>query len=146
MHPYANNLLKRMIKTPKLFFYDTGLVCHLTKWSNAKTLESGAMNGAILENYVVAEIIKSYYNTGSTPYIYYYRDKDAKEIDLILESDGLLTPLEIKKTANPRDELTAVFKLLDHSSIPRGKGAVLCMKQELTALDKDNLVIPIWMI
>ena len=101
LHPYSNNLLKRIIKTPKLYFYDTGLVCHLTKWSNPKTLESGAMNGAVLENYVVSEIIKSYYSTGTTPYIYYYRDKDAKEIDIILESDGLLTPLEIKKTANP---------------------------------------------
>ena len=81
LHPYSNNLLKRLVKTPKLYFYDTGLVCYLTRWSSAETLESGAMNGAILENYVVSEITKTYLNSGKQPFIYYYRDKDAKEID-----------------------------------------------------------------
>ena len=101
LHPYSNNMLKRLVKTPKLYFYDTGLVCYLTKWSNAETLESGAMNGAILENYVVAEIMKTYLNCGKEPYLYYYRDKDAKEIDIVLEHDGVLNPMEIKKTSNP---------------------------------------------
>ena len=82
LHPYSNNLLKRLVKTPKLYFYDTGLVCYLTKWSSAETLESGAMNSAVLENYVVAEIMKTYLNNGKNPYLYYYRDKDAKEIDI----------------------------------------------------------------
>mgnify|MGYP000529675055 CR=1 FL=1 len=101
LHPYSNNLLKRLVKTPKLYFYDTGLVCYLTKWSSAETLECGAMNGAILENYVVAEIRKTYLNCGKEPYLYYYRDKDAREIDIVLEHDGILNPIEIKKTANP---------------------------------------------
>ena len=101
LHPYSNNLLKLLVKTPKLYFYDTGLVCYLTKWSSADTLESGAMNGAILENYVVAEIAKTYWNCGMEPYMYYYRDKDAKEIDIVLEHDGVLNPIEIKKTSNP---------------------------------------------
>ena len=100
LHPYSNNLLKRLVKTPKLYFYDTGLVCYLTKWSSAETLESGAMNGAILENYVVAEIMKTYLNSGKEPFMYYYRDKDAKEIDIVLEHDGVLNPLEIKKSSN----------------------------------------------
>lgn len=146
LHPYSNNLLKRLVKTPKLYFYDTGLVCYLTKWSSAETLESGAMNGAVLENYVVAEIMKTYLNIGKEPFMYYYRDKDAKEIDIVLEHDGVLNPLEIKKSSNPGTELVKVFDLLDKSSTPRSKGAVLCMKPELSAIDRDNYIIPIWMI
>lgn len=146
LHPYSNNLLKRLVKTPKLYFYDTGLVCYLTKWSSAETLESGAMNGAILENYVVAEIMKTYLNSGKEPYMYYYRDKDAKEIDIVLEHDGVLNPIEIKKTANPGTELIKVFGLLDKASVPRSKGAVICMKAGLSAIDRDNYIVPVWMI
>lgn len=146
IHPYSNNLLKRLVKTPKLYFYDTGLVCYLTKWSSAETLENGAMNGAILENYVVAEIMKTYLNSGKEPYLYYYRDKDAKEIDLVLEHDGVLNPIEIKKTANPGTELIKVFGLLDKSSTPRSKGAVICMKPGLSAIDRDNYIVPVWMV
>lgn len=146
LHPYSNNLLKRLVKTPKLYFYDTGLVCYLTKWSSAETLESGAMNGAILENYVVAEIMKTYLNNGKEPFMYYYRDKDAKEIDIVLEHDGVLNPIEIKKSSNPGSELIKVFDLLDRSSIPRSKGAVICMKPELSAIDRENYIVPIWVI
>ena len=146
LHPYSNNLLKRLVKNPKLYFYDTGLVCYLTKWSSAETLESGAMNGAILENYVVAEIRKTYLNCGREPYMYYYRDKDAKEIDVVLEHDGILNPIEIKKTSNPGTELINVFGLLDKASTTRSKGAVVCMKSSLGAIDKDNYIVPIWMI
>ena len=146
LRPYSNNLLKRLVKTPKLYFYDTGLVCYLTKWSSAETLESGAMNGAILENYVVAEIRKTYLNCGKDPYMYYYRDKDAKEIDVVLEHDGILNPIEIKKTSNPGTELTKVFGLLDKASTPRSKGAVVCMKPALGAIDRDNYIVPVWMI
>jgi len=146
LHPYSNNLLKRLVKTPKLYFYDTGLVCHLTKWSSAETLESGAMNGAILENYVVAEIMKTHLNCGRDPYLYYYRDKDAKEIDIVLEHDGVLNPIEIKKTSNPGSELTKVFHLLDRASTKRGVGAIVCMKPTLGALDRDTYIVPIWMI
>ncbi|WP_425756714.1 ATP-binding protein [Ihubacter sp. rT4E-8] len=146
LHPYSNNLLKRLVKKPKLYFYDTGLVCYLTKWSSAETLESGAMNGAMLENYVVSEIAKSYLNCGREPFMYYYRDKDAKEIDIVLERDGVLHPIEIKKTANPGTELTKVFSLLDGASVPRGKGAVICMKPNLSAIDRENYIVPVWLI
>lgn len=146
LHPYSNNLLKRLVKTPKLYFYDTGLVCHLTRWSSAEVLESGAMNGAILENYVVAEIAKTYMNSGKEPYMYYYRDKDAREIDIILEHDGILNPIEIKKTSNPGTELTKVFALLDKASVPRGKGAVVCMKPGVGVIDRENYVVPVWVI
>jgi predicted AAA+ superfamily ATPase len=146
LYPYSNNTLKRTIKTPKLYFYDTGLCTYLTKWSSSETLESGAMNGAILENYVVSEIFKSYHNSAKTPFIYYYRDKDMKEIDLIIEADGKLSPIEIKKTASPASQLTNVFKTLDRTNLERGNGAVLCMKEELLAFDSKNFIIPIRLI
>lgn len=146
LYPYSNNLLKRLVKAPKLYFYDTGLVCYLTRWSGAETLENGAMNGAILENYVVSEIAKTYLCCGREPYMYYYRNKDAKEIDIVMEQDGVLNPIEIKKTANPGTELTKVFTLLDRASVPRDKGAVVCMKPELGAIDRDNYIVPVWMI
>jgi len=146
LHPYSNNILKRSIKTPKLYFYDTGLCTYLTKWSSPETLESGAMNDAVLENYVVSEIFKSYNNSAKTPFIYYYRDKDMKEIDLIIEADGKLSPIEIKKTASPASQLTNVFKTLDKANIERGNGAVLCMKEELMAFDSQNYIIPISLI
>lgn len=146
LHPYSNNMLKRLVKTPKLYFYDTGFVCYLTKWSNAKTLESGAMNGAILENYVVAEIMKTYLSNGKEPFIYYYRDKDAKEIDIVLEHDGVLNPIEIKKSSNPGSQLTKVFNLLNRSSTPRSKGAVICMKPELSMIDRETFIVPVWVI
>ncbi len=146
LHPYSNNLLKRLVKTPKLYFYDTGLVCYLTRWSSAETLESGAMNGAILENYVVSEIMKTYLSSGKEPFMYYYRDKDTKEIDIILEQDGALNPIEIKKTSNPGTELVRVFGVLDKASVPRSSGAVICMKPSLSAIDRDNYIVPVWMI
>lgn len=146
LHPYSNNLLKRLVKTPKLYFYDTGLVCYLTKWTSAAVLESGAMNGAILENYVVSEIAKTYLNSGLEPAMYYYRDKDSKEIDVVLEQNGELNPIGIKKTSNPGTELTRVFSLLDKASVPRGKGAIICMKPSVGAIDRDNYIIPIWAI
>lgn len=146
LHPYSNNLLKRLVKTPKLYFYDTGLVSYLTKWSSAEVLESGAMNGAILENFAVSEVAKSYLNCGIEPYMYYYRDKDTKEIDIVLEHDGILNPIEIKKTSNPGTELVRVFGVLDKASAKRGYGAILCMKSELGAIDRNNFIVPIWMI
>ena len=146
LHPYSNNVLKRAIKTPKVYFYDTGLVCYLTRWSSPDVAESGAMNGALLENYAVSEIVKSYQNAGLEPFIYFYRDRDAKEIDVILEGDGKLCPIEIKKTALPDKRLTRVFEIIDKSSSELGNGAVLCMAEQLSAFDKNNLIVPIWMI
>ena len=78
--------------------------------------------------------------------MYYYRDKDAKEIDIVLEHDGVLNPIEIKKSSNPGPELTKVFALLDKSSTPRSKGAVICMKPELSAIDRENYIVPVWVI
>ena len=146
LRPYSNNLLKRTVKTPKLYFFDTGLVAYLTRYSSPEILQNGAINGAILENYVVAEILKTYHNAGQECLLWYYRDKSSNEIDLVLESDGQLHPLEVKRSVNPGSELIGAFSLLDKGSVPRGTGAVLCMRQELSAINRENFIVPIWMI
>lgn len=146
LHPYSNNVLKRTIKTPKVYFYDTGLVCYLTKWSSPEVAESGAMSGALLENFTVSEIMKGYQNAGREPYLYFYRDRDAKEIDVIMEGDGKLCPLEIKKTATPDKRIVKTFHVIDKSPLQLGTGAVLCMADRFGAFDRDNLIVPIWMI
>ena len=146
LHPYSNNVLKRTIKTPKVYFYDTGLVCYLTKWSSPEVAEIGAMGGALLENFAVSEIMKSYQNAALEPYLYFYRDRDAKEIDVIIEGDGKLCPLEIKKTATPDKRIIKTFGVIDRVPLEIGTSAVLCMAEQFGAFDKDNLIVPIWMI
>lgn len=146
LHPYSNNVLKRTIKTPKVYFYDTGLVCYLTKWSSPEVAESGAMSGALLENFTVSEIMKSYQNAGLEPYLYFYRDRDAKEIDVVIEGDGKLCPLEIKKTAAPDKRIIRTFGVLDRASLKIGTSAVLCMAEQFGAFDRENLIVPIWVI
>ncbi len=146
LHPYSNNVLKRTVKTPKLYFYDTGLVCYLTKWSSSETAMNGAMSGAVLENYTVSEIQKSYQNVGKETFLYYYRDKDAKEIDLLMEGDGQLCPIEIKKTATPEKRMINAFSVIEKSPLQRGTGAVLCMAEKLGAFNQENLIVPIGLI
>jgi len=146
LRPYSNNLLKRTVKMPKLYFFDTGLVAYLTNYSTPEILSSGAMNGAILENYVVSEIRKTYHNAADECLLWYYRDKDSNEIDLVMECDGQVHPLEIKRSVNPGSELVSAFQILDKGSVPRGKGAILCMRPELSAINENNYIVPIWMI
>jgi predicted AAA+ superfamily ATPase len=146
LRPYSNNLLKRTVKTPKMYFFDTGLVAYLTKYSSPEILMNGAINGAILENYTVAEIRKTWLNSAKECLMHYYRDKDTNEIDMVVEADGELHPLEIKKSTNPGTELASAFKVLDKGSVPRGTGAVLCLREELSAIDRSTFILPIWMI
>ena len=146
LRPYSNNLLKRTVKTPKMYFFDTGLAAYLTKYSNPEILMNGAINGAILENYTVAEIRKTWLNSAKECLLHYYRDKDTNEIDMVIEADGELHPLEIKKSTNPGTELASAFKVLDKGSVPRGAGAILCLREEISAFDRNTFILPIWMI
>jgi predicted AAA+ superfamily ATPase len=146
LRPYSNNLLKRTVKTPKMYFFDTGLVAYLTKYSSPEILMNGAMNGAILENYTVSEIRKTWLNSAEECLMHYYRDKDTNEIDMVVEADGELHPLEIKKSTNPGTELASAFKVLDKGSVPRGAGAILCLREEVSAIDRSTFILPIWMI
>lgn len=141
LHPYSNTVLKRTIRKAKLYFYDTALVCYLTKWLSAETAMMGAMNGALLETYVVSEIMKSYRHAGLDVPLYYYRDRDGREIDLLLERDGHLHPIEIKKSALPKRSDARAFGVLDKGPLLRGKGAIICLAEELGALDGDTLIV-----
>lgn len=146
LRPYSNNLLKRTVKTPKMYFFDTGLVAYLTRYTTPEILQNGAINGAILENYVVSEIRKSYSNLAQEALLWYYRDTRSNEIDMVMECDGQLHPLEIKRSVNPGSQLVKAFNVLDKGSVTRGKGAILCMREDLTAVDAENYIVPIWMI
>lgn len=146
LRPYSNNLLKRTVKTPKMYFFDTGLVAYLTRYSSPEILANGAINGAILENFVVSELLKSYHNNAKECLLWYYRDSNSNEIDMVIESDGMLHPLEIKRSVNPGNELIRTFNHLNKASVPRGNGAILCMRPELSAINSENYIVPIWMI
>ncbi|MDR0490731.1 MAG: ATP-binding protein [Oscillospiraceae bacterium] len=158
VQPYHNNVLKRVVKSPVLHFLDTGLCAYLLKWSNAETLERGAASGAFFESYVFSEIYKSYVNAGLEPHIYYYRDRDQKEIDLILYQNGTLYPIEIKKAASPGTEAIKHFKVLapvahperhgalEQFKIQIGTGAVVCMSNDLLPVDSNNWYVPVWLI
>ncbi len=144
LQPYFNNVIKRTIKTPKMYFLDTGLVAYLTRWNTPETLQNGAMAGAFFESWVISEIISSFYNNGILePPLWFYRDKDMKEIDLLIEQDGTLYPIEIKKHSDPTIKDIANFKVLEKISDRNlGTGGVICTYDTLTSINKDNRIIP----
>lgn len=143
LQPYHNNVTSRLIKTPKLYFLDTGLCAYLTQWSTPEALEAGAMSGAILETYMLAEIIKSYWHNGKTAHFYFYRDRDQKEIDLLIEQDGQLYPIEFKKSASPSLNAAKNFPALEKLGYPIGPGAVVCLKETDVPLSRNVTAIPI---
>lgn len=158
VQPYHNNALKRVVKMPLLHFLDTGLVAYLLKWGNPEALEKGAMSGAFFESYVFSEIYKSYLNAGKEPSIFYYRDKDQKEIDLLIYQNGVLSPIEIKKAASPGKEAIKNFRVLEPAAhnkmfedleslkVEIGTGSVVCMANDLLPIDKKNWYVPVWLI
>lgn len=145
LKPYFNNLTSRAVKTPKLYFLDTGLAAYLTKWTTPEVLKNGAMAGAFFESFVLSEIIKSYYNQGILePPLYFYRDKEQREIDILIENNGVLHPLEIKKHADPKAEDIANFTVLDKiPGVTRGSGGVICMYDRLLTLKGEDKIIPV---
>ncbi|MGN0343206.1 MAG: ATP-binding protein [Roseburia sp.] len=162
LEPFSNSALKRVIKTPKMYFRDTGLAAYLTRWLSPETLANGAMSGEFFETFVISEILKSYSNRGLDYryFVSYYRGKDKRrikkngdvvqeeaEIDLIIEQDGILYPIEIKQNSNVTADMTSAFRVLDE--IPekkRGMGAVICMCPMPGALRENVLQIPYWYI
>jgi len=143
LEPYHTNVTKRLIKTPKLYFLDTGLCAYLTEWSSPETLEAGAMAGAILETWIIIELLKSYWHNGLRAPFYYYRDKDKKEIDLLILKDGMIYPLEFKKSASPRKEMIRHFRVLEKLNKPVADGGVICLVQEILPLSERHQAIPI---
>ncbi|MDO4487066.1 MAG: ATP-binding protein [Bacillota bacterium] len=158
VQPYHNNALKRVVKMPLLHFLDTGLAAYLLKWGNPEALERGAMSGAFFESYVFSEIYKSYLNAGKEPPVFYYRDKDKKEIDLLIYQNGVLSPIEIKKSASPGKTAIKNFKVLEPAGheehfdgleplkVEIGTGSVICMANDLLPVDDKNWYVPVWLI
>lgn len=161
IQPYSNNALKRVLKSPRMYFLDTGLCAHLMGWGSPTVLENSSMSGEFFETWVVSEIIKSYYNAGKRPPLYYYRDTNKKEIDLIIYQDGTVYPIEIKKSSSPQGA-TKNFSVLDpienepdendrfegtaHLKTKIGTGAVVCLSSDILPIDKKNWYIPAWLI
>lgn len=143
LKPYHNNFTKRLIKSPKIYMLDTGLCSYLTSWSTPETLESGAMSGAILETWILVELLKSYAHNGLEAPFYYYRDKDQKEIDLLIETDGKIFPLEFKKTASPSKNDVKNFQVLEKLKTPIGHGGIICLIQQSLPLTSNTTAIPI---
>lgn len=145
LRPYHNNISKRLIKTPKIYFLDTGLLCNLLGWETTNTLKNGPMAGHIFENYVISEIIKSYYNAlNNNPQLYFYRDKDMNEIDLLIERNGTLYPIEIKKHSNPdKNDVKAFNCLKKFTNIKIGEGAIISFYDDIINITPDVVNIPI---
>ena len=146
IHTYKKNIIKRMIKSPKLFFMDTGLMCYLVGWKTYEQAKNGAMSGSIFETFVVSEIIKSYLNAGRDirDTIFYYRDKDKKEIDLLILEDGIIHPIEIKLSANVKKDMIKNFSVLkNNKEITLGEGAVVCLSENIVPISEDVEALPI---
>jgi predicted AAA+ superfamily ATPase len=142
LRPYSNNALKRLAKTPKLYFLDTGLAVHLSGWLTPETLMKGAACGHYFENFVVAEMFKAYAYSQTNVNMSYYRDANAKEIDIFVERNNAIHPLEIKKSANPNGRNVKKFDVLDKTLTERGCGGIICMCEEVVPIDAKNCFIP----
>jgi predicted AAA+ superfamily ATPase len=141
LQPYHSNLTKRLVKTPKLYFLDTGLCCYLTQWTSSEALAAGAMAGPILETYIFTELLKNWWHQARTPEIFYYRDKDKVEIDFVLTQNQKFYPLEVKKSASPKkDWINSFNKLKRLGNI--SSGGVICLGNELLPLGQNYYSIP----
>ena len=140
--PYSNNALKRLSKTPKLYFCDTGLCAYLSMWLTADTLRGGAASGHFYENYVVMELVKNYAYARSKVNLTYFRDSNAKEIDVFVEENNVIHPLEIKKSAAPDRREVKKYSVIDKAFLNRGNGGIICMCEEPIPIDADNCFIP----
>jgi len=147
--PYHSNVTKRAIKTPKIYFLDTGLMAFLTKWHTPEQVETGAMSGAFFETFIFCEILKSFYNAGIDPktYLYFYRDKDDNEIDFIINYNSRLHPIEVKKKSNPNLGDIKAFRFIENNGIyERGNGAVICTNDNIVPLSEKDNIVPFYYI
>jgi predicted AAA+ superfamily ATPase len=143
LQPYHRNLTKRLVKTPKLYFLDTGLAAYLTKWPDAASLQAGSMSGALLETWLFAEILKSYWHNGLEANVFFYRDIDQREVDLVIEVGDTLYPVEFKKTASPAAGAARQFAVLEKLGKTVGPGAVLCFVERDIPLSSRVTAVPV---
>ncbi len=148
LQPYFSSPLKRATKSPKIIFMDSGLCAYLCNWNSSEALMNSSVSGHYLESFVISELIKNKRNNKETLNydIYYYRDRDKKEIDLIISLDNVIYPFEIKKTANPTKDMLKNFKVLENSDINVGNGGLLCFYDSILPLDEKNKAYPISVI
>lgn len=142
LKPYENNELKRLVKMPKLYFCDTALCAYLSMWLSPETLMNGAASGHYYENYVVMELVKTYAYSKVKANLSYYRDANAKEIDVFIEENDTIHPIEIKKSASPDRRETGKYSVIDKASLKRGNGGIICMCEEVLPIDNLNCFIP----
>ena len=142
LEPYSNNELQRLVKTPKLYFCDTGLCAYLTRWLTPESLREGAASGHFYENYVIMELVKNYAYARNGALLSFYRDDKAKEIDVFVEENGRIHPLEIKKSANPEKKEIRKFSVVEKTTLLRGYGGIVCMFPRPFPIDADNSLIP----
>ena len=145
LQPYSNNAVGRVIKRPKIYFMDTGLACYLAGYLDSRTLERSAYSGQIFETYIISEIIKSYNNNSRDPrlHLYYYRDNNQKEIDLLVVDQDMIYPVEIKKSANPGKDAIKNFNIVEKFEMKSPNGIVLCLSKDIHVIDEKNYMIPI---
>ena len=143
LEPYMSSKIKRMTHIPKIYFMDTGLAAYLAGWETERDLQLSSNSGHYLENFVIAEIIKSYNARGLKPNLSYYRDKEKHEIDLVISKNNKLYPFEIKKTASPNHAMISSFKYLENSKKEIATGGIICFYDDLMKLDEKNYIIPI---
>ncbi|MCL2147730.1 MAG: AAA family ATPase [Methanomassiliicoccaceae archaeon] len=159
LQPYSSSALTRAVKTPKVYFRDTGLACYLARWLTPEALRAGAMNGNMFETFVVSEVLKSFSNAGRDHRfsVFYYRGKDKRrvrrdgvtesresEIDMVIIEDGVLYPIEIKMSANPDASMADAFDVLDlDRTKARGRGTIICLYDRLASLREDLAAVPI---
>ena len=148
LHPYMPDISNRIIKAPKLYFLDTGLCAYLCKWPTAEMLENGVMSGAFFETYVVSEMIKNFYAYSIDPkeYLFYYRDKDQKEIDLLYIKGGEIYPIEIKKSINPGKKAIRNFSVLQKYKLPIRPGLVIDTCEEIRPINENAFYYPVFRI
>lgn len=142
LEPYANNELKRLIRTPKLYFCDTGFCAYLSSWTSRDALMNGAASGHYFENYVIGELHRSYSYDKAQADLSFYRDRNQKEIDLIVEQNGELHPIEIKKASEPDRRVVKSFEVLQKTGTPVGCGGIICMTDRPFPIDQKNTFIP----
>lgn len=142
LRPYYSDITRRLVKTPKVYFMDTGLAAYLCRWPTAATLENGAMDGAFFETYVVSEIVKNYYNAGKPVDLFYYRDTDKKEIDLLVAEGDKIYPIEIKKGKEPSNP-DKNFRVLQKLKLDVQPGIILCMSDELIPYNRETWYCPV---
>lgn len=142
LEPYSNNELQRLVKAPKLYFCDTGLCAYLTRWLTPESLRDGAASGHFFENYVVTELVKNYAYAKIPTMLSFYRDQNAKEIDIFIEENGVIHPLEIKKSANPDKKEVRKFKVIEKTTLKQGAGGIICMFPRPFPIDSENAYIP----